>query len=526
MAAIRAVDVTPRQFIEGHVLPNAPALLSARCTGTDTWGARRALAPPGREGDAEQCVNLERLLALLSMCVAGESARVPVEVVDDDGAAGYGERRREEMPLPDYVAWWRRRRHGEAAGPLRYLKDLHPCRERGAAAADALYRVPPHFADDWLNAWATARTRDDYRFLYAGPAGTWTAVHHDVLNSFSWSANVFGHKLWLLWPPGVEESLAVAPGSAQLVPDAREAAAAQYSPEVQARLARARAQALTIAQGPGEVVFVPAGWHHQVHNVTDCVSINHNWTNGFGLAFAWPFLREASARVSAELDHLHPARGGELAFGSAREFFAHCQLVLRADAGMALADFVAMLREGIGRAHAIVAAADGADEAERWLGTVDRHVRAAASELRALLLGSAQPTAASRQARGAPAPEAEAARPRERLLLAGSCGEHDHHVQPVGNLDSTACSRCAAAHGAAAACAEHHAHADELQGRRAEDCAITTLAQPVAAGFVNEAEGTWAAVGLTLLLRSHPLTTTTLRQIEDLLAELVSSSLV
>ena len=32
-----------------------------------------------------------------------------------------------------------------------------------------------------------------------------------------------------------------------------------------------------IIQGPREVIFVPSGWHHQVFNVTDTLSINHNW---------------------------------------------------------------------------------------------------------------------------------------------------------------------------------------------------------------------------------------------------------
>jgi len=35
-----------------------------------------------------------------------------------------------------------------------------------------------------------------------GPRGSWTALHADVLRSFSWSFNVCGRKRWLLFPPG------------------------------------------------------------------------------------------------------------------------------------------------------------------------------------------------------------------------------------------------------------------------------------------------------------------------------------
>ena len=32
-------------------------------------------------------------------------------------------------------------------------------------------------------------------------------------------------------------------------------------------------------QEAGEALFVPSRWYHQVHNITDCVSVNHNWFN-------------------------------------------------------------------------------------------------------------------------------------------------------------------------------------------------------------------------------------------------------
>lgn len=70
------------------------------------------------------------------------------------------------------------------------------------------YRLPLYFSDDWLNAYYDHRAAQqaaagggpsssqvsDYRFVYLGPAGTWTPVHHDVLCSYSWSANVCGRK--------------------------------------------------------------------------------------------------------------------------------------------------------------------------------------------------------------------------------------------------------------------------------------------------------------------------------------------
>lgn len=96
--------------------------------------------------------------------------------------------------------------------PAAYIKDWHMCRDAPAVvAADAVYSVPLPFADDWLNWYFDARTladcgenSSDYRFCYIGSARSWTPLHHDVLSSCSWSANVFGWKLWLfIRPPQV-----------------------------------------------------------------------------------------------------------------------------------------------------------------------------------------------------------------------------------------------------------------------------------------------------------------------------------
>jgi hypothetical protein len=137
-----------------------------------------------------------------------------------------------------------------ADGRLLYLKDWHLAAERPDTPA---YTLPRFFSEDWLNAFycdgcggggggsgggeegagggggsASSGRRDstggggeggeacsgggaappgrpvataDYRFVYLGPAGSWTPLHADVLTSFSWSANVAGAKRWLLLAP-------------------------------------------------------------------------------------------------------------------------------------------------------------------------------------------------------------------------------------------------------------------------------------------------------------------------------------
>ena len=88
---------------------------------------------------------------------------------------------------------------------------------------------------------------------------------------FSWSANIVGRKKWMFLPPGEEDKLRDSLGN--LVFDLESAEAAE--------LAETREVVkIEVIQEAGEVVFVPSGWFHQVHNLEDTISINHNWFNG------------------------------------------------------------------------------------------------------------------------------------------------------------------------------------------------------------------------------------------------------
>jgi hypothetical protein len=52
------------------------------------------------------------------------------------------------------------------------LKDWHFTQD---FPEENIYRVPKYFASDWLNEYYSARTsiKDDYRFVYMGPKGSW-----------------------------------------------------------------------------------------------------------------------------------------------------------------------------------------------------------------------------------------------------------------------------------------------------------------------------------------------------------------
>ena len=47
---------------------------------------------------------------------------------------------------------------------------------------------------------------------------------------------------------------------------------------------------LVVVQNSGETIFVPSGWFHQVRNLEDTISINHNWINEASIQNTWKHL--------------------------------------------------------------------------------------------------------------------------------------------------------------------------------------------------------------------------------------------
>ncbi|KAJ3360380.1 JmjC domain-containing protein 4 [Allomyces javanicus] len=199
-----------------------------------------------------------------------------------------------------------------------YAKDWHLMRDFPEYDAFELLDI---FQDDWLNLWYDRRadTNDDYRFVYMGIAGTWTPFHADVVRSYSWSTNICGRKRWIMFPPGQEERFRDRAGNT--VYDVHAMANDADFPRFK------DAVRIEFIQEPGQTVFVPSGWFHQVENLEDTISINHNWTNTFNIAFVVQSILSDFASVEAAIEH-------ERSSMTPDEWKDHCQLMLGAIAGI------------------------------------------------------------------------------------------------------------------------------------------------------------------------------------------------
>lgn len=96
-----------------------------------------------------------------------------------------------------------------------------------------------------------------------------TPFHADVFTSYSWSVNVCGEKKWLILPPGEEIKLKDKFGNLPYDISFLEDNTNNNTDENDSNnnASNMNTKLFVIYQKPGDAIFIPSGWHHQVHNM-------------------------------------------------------------------------------------------------------------------------------------------------------------------------------------------------------------------------------------------------------------------
>ncbi|XP_053980754.1 2-oxoglutarate and iron-dependent oxygenase JMJD4 [Hylaeus anthracinus] len=296
-------SITYDEFFSKYLIPNKPCIFNSKVT--ENWSCRR-------QWSDEDAPDFDVLDLLFGNCV------VPVA---DCNKKYYNSQSKDDMKMKDYLNYWMdyTKSNYSDSRSLLYLKDWHCPRLFPNAP---MYNIPQYFASDWLNEYYIAHPQlnDDYRFVYMGPSGTWTPLHADVFGSYSWSANIVGKKRWLLFPPHQEDFLRDVHG--QLIYDATSEELNDFK-KYKAYDKRAL-KYIDVIQNQGEIMFVPSGWHHQVWNLNDTISINHNWINGCNIMDVWHGLKKELCSVIEEVNDCQDMSN----------WADHCQLILKSTYGM------------------------------------------------------------------------------------------------------------------------------------------------------------------------------------------------
>lgn len=137
-------------------------------------------------------------------------------------------------------------------------------------------------------------------------------------------------KKWIFLPPGEELKLLDRFGNLPFSID-------------ESALQHADVQHFVLYQMAGETVFVPSGWHHQVWNEQDTISVNHNWLNGCNVFAVLAGISDNYSNVLKEIDDCKDMDG----------FEQHCQVMLKASYGIDFMEFLELLHM-VGRSRKLV----------------------------------------------------------------------------------------------------------------------------------------------------------------------------
>uniref|UniRef100_A0A804QMT6 JmjC domain-containing protein n=1 Tax=Zea mays TaxID=4577 RepID=A0A804QMT6_MAIZE len=310
------------EFVRRFMAPNRPVVLTGL---TSSWRAHKDWTLSG-SGD----------LRRPNLGFFTQNFPSSLVQVDDCSSSDFTDQKRLEMSMQEFIDHWVGGPHcgssdGDRDGSLLYLKDWHFVKEYPDYIA---YTTPTFFVDDWLNMYLDSHPihRDsdianhkneincsDYRFVYMGAKGTWTPLHADVFRSYSWSANVCGQKQWLFLPPSQSHCI-FDRNMRSSVYNLHDVSEKQF-PEF---------KWLECIQEQNEIIFVPSGWYHQVHNLEDTISINHNWCNAYNLHWVWNLLYEDYKVAKEYIEDIRDI---------CDDFEGLCQRNLAANTGMNFYDF-------------------------------------------------------------------------------------------------------------------------------------------------------------------------------------------
>lgn len=132
--------------------------------------------------------------------------------------------------------------------------------------------------------------------------------------------------MWLLLPPGEENQLKDTFGNLPFT----------ISREF---LEDKNVKYFELIQESSETLFVPSKWFHQVHNLEDTVSINHNWFNGCNINQIIDSLINHHKEVENEISDCRDMEN----------FTEHCQLMLKSSFGMNFNDLIEILVHIVGK---------------------------------------------------------------------------------------------------------------------------------------------------------------------------------
>lgn len=243
-------DALPAQaFLEDHYAANWPVVLTGELTG---WPALERWTPD-----------------YLKQAVGAHEVEIQSNRSSDDDYERRMPAHRARMPFDTFID----RITAPDAGNDVYLTAYNSAANTGALA--------PLQADlGYLDRLLVRDGSAPGGMMWIGPAGTFTPLHHDLTNNLL--LQVVGRKVVLLVSPAETHRLYNDEGVYSRVRDLAEPGVVGRFPKLEGLRVH------QVQLMPGEALFIPLGWWHQVRSLDFSVSITHTafrWPNDFHAAY-------------------------------------------------------------------------------------------------------------------------------------------------------------------------------------------------------------------------------------------------
>ncbi|MEM7305496.1 MAG: cupin-like domain-containing protein [Planctomycetota bacterium] len=187
------------------------------------------------------------------------------------------------------------RGEGPEGKPPLYMEGWYYLHQRPDLAD--YYSVPEHFGPDWFYSGSWPFKLDPKPWaLLVGPKGAFTKLHHDLWATHSWNAQIVGRKRWIFVAPDhIDDIYLETRQSGGYV-----AGTDVERPDLERFPRLAHVPYTTAVVNPGEMIWFPSMWFHEVESLDDSVSITHNYVSGniyfrvLGRYLAHRFLKKQS----------------------------------------------------------------------------------------------------------------------------------------------------------------------------------------------------------------------------------------
>lgn len=137
------------------------------------------------------------------------------------------------------------------------------------------YTVPPCFENDFFSL-LPIKDRPSYRWFFIGPPMSGSTFHKDPNSTSAWNALVKGKKLWIMFPPEI-----VPPGVYPSKDESQVTTPVSVSNWMLNYFfdSLKNHNNIQCIQKPGDIIYIPNGWWHQVLNLEECIGVTQNFVS-------------------------------------------------------------------------------------------------------------------------------------------------------------------------------------------------------------------------------------------------------